>query len=416
MLENGFRPLPDGMRDLPPEDASIQRYVESVAARVMDSWGFTEVIPSTIQFNDEVSSGPGKYIEAKTYKFSDRRGRVLTLRPEMTVPVARMVATGGWSFPAKVWYRGSVFRMQEDRSSRPHEFTQVGAEVFGLSDPLADAEIVAVCADCLRAAGIGVFRIGIGDVRVTNRLLEQARLGGEAVTQALEALQRRDMVLLKGILGDAGASPAVIDRIMEWLRPIPLREAVESGILEDDTCSCIRGVVEGLRSFDIDRVAYLDMSIVRDMTYYTGMVFEVYGKGIGHAVGGGGRYDGLLERFGISQPATGFALGAPEVAELIREQGGTAPRKSVTLVTASRGTASQAASLARSLRARGQRVRFDGDPVSREEAARRGAAVGATSVLYVTPAGCEEVCGEPGLPGVAWAAWLARYSELAGIH
>jgi ATP phosphoribosyltransferase regulatory subunit len=286
----------------------------------------------------------------------------------------------------------------------------VGAEVFGVADPFADAEVIAVCADCLRAVGIGRFRIGIGDVRVTNGLLEQAGLGSEGVRRALEALQRRDMVLLEAVIADAGVSAAVRDWAMESLRPIPLPDAIEAGLFEDDAYSRIRGVVEQLRGFGMEQLTYIDMSIVRDMTYYTGMVFEVYGKGIGRAVGGGGRYDGLLERFGVSQPATGFALGVPEVAELIREQGGTAPRKPVTLVAAAPGATSQALAVTQSLRARGWRVRFDGDPVSREEAARRGAD------LYVTPKGCEEICGEPEGRGAAWAGWLAAGSDLAGIH
>ncbi|MGE5542895.1 MAG: ATP phosphoribosyltransferase regulatory subunit, partial [Bacillota bacterium] len=323
------------MRDLLPEEALAHRRVESAMSHVMESWGYVRVIPATIRFREEVAAGPGASIEARTYKFADRRGRVLSLRPDMTTPVAAMVAGGGWALPAKVYYSGSVFRIEGDRSGRPHEFLQVGAEIFGVAGAWADAEIVALCVECLKAAGIRAFRIGLGNVGATRSLLERAGLGDGALAGALEALQRRDIVSFERVALTAGVSRAGVASLRDSLRPVPVDEISDPFPGWNET-------LEALRGFGIEGAVCVDMGIVRDMSYYTGTVFEVYGKGVGRAAGGGGRYDGLMSRLGVPQPATGFALNVPEVVEMMRAQGSVERDQPLTLVVATDGSASQA--------------------------------------------------------------------------
>ena len=408
------RPLPDGMRDLLPEEALANRRVESAISRVMESWGYVEVIPATIRFSREVSAGPGASMEARTYKFADRRGNMLTLRPDMTTPAAAMVAAGGWALPAKVYYTGNVFRIEGDRSGRPHEFLQAGAEVFGVAGSWADAEIVALCVECLKAAGASVFRIGIGNVSATRDLLERAGIRDESLSAALESLQKRDMVSFERVSLEAGVSSADVAALRDSLRPAPVEGIV-------DPFPGWKETLDALRAFGIEDSICVDMGIVRDMSYYTGMVFEVYGKGIGRAAGGGGRYDGLMARLGAPQPATGFALNVPEVVEMVRSQGSSIAVQPLTLVVAAAEAASQAGALVGSLRRRGLRVRFDRGAFSREEARRLGVALGASSVMYVTLSGYEEMptggrdAGGRG-PGAEWFGWLAGPAGAAGIH
>lgn len=410
----GFRLLPDGMRDLHPDEAFTQRSIEDAMSRVMEIWGYTEVVPSTLRFSGEGetvrdSGGAGPYIDSRTYKFADPRGRIVMLRPEMTVPVAAMAGSEGWPFPAKVYYRGNVFRIEDDRSGRPNEFCQVGAEAFGAAGPWADAEIIALCAACLQAAGVRVFRIGIGNAGATNRLLENAGLEGDACREALEALQRRDMVSFDSVVMRAGAGRDVLVGLRESLRPVPASAA-------GDAFPGWRDILEGLRVYDIERYACVDLSIVRDMSYYTGMVFEVYGKGIGRALGGGGRYDGLMSRFGSPQPATGFALSIPEVSAVLRAQGTEARQQPVTLAVGAPGSVEQAVRLGISLRSKGVRVRVEGDPCTREEASVRGARIGAGTVLYVSSRGCEEIPAGGTAQSVSWVGWLASSASPSGIH
>ncbi|MGE5542978.1 MAG: ATP phosphoribosyltransferase regulatory subunit, partial [Bacillota bacterium] len=251
--------------------------------------------------------------------------------------------------------------------------------------------------------------IGIGNVVATRGLLERAGLHDGPLAGALDALQRRDIVSFERVALAAGVSRAGVASLRESLRPVPAGEIPDPFPGWNET-------LEGLRGFGVDSVVCVDLGIVRDMSYYTGMVFEVFGKGVGRAAGGGGRYDGLMSRLGYPQPATGFALNIPEVVEMMRVQGSVEKGQPLTLVVATEGSGSQAGELVSSLRRKGLRVRFDRGPCSREEARNLGLALGASSVLLVTAGGCEEIPTGERCAGVEWFGWMAGPAGAAGIH
>ena len=379
--------LPDGAKDLPPEEALAFRRVERAMCGVMRSWGFEEVIPSSVQFYaDPYPSGEG--VERRVYSFPDGKGRLLALRCEMTGPVARMMSSRLGGFPAKVFYSGNVFRIEDDNSGLLNEFCQIGAEIIGDPQPVADAESIALCGACLMEAGVSEFVVGVGDVTVTNRFLEAGGLSEGLLKKALVALKRRDMVEFERVI--CGSREAM-SRLRRVMRPMPADGSEARALLSEPGLERLAQVVRAVKTFSPGITLYVDLSIVRNMSYYTGTVFEVYGKGLGRPIGGGGRYDHLLSRYGVDAPATGFALTVQDVVSLVSARQPAANETTGVLVAAAEGMFETGVRVADSLRRRGFKVRFEAVACSREGAAEMAQGLGFDEVVYVTRDGCEEL-------------------------
>ena len=236
---------------------------------------------------------------------------MLNLRADGTIPIARLVAnryehTDG---PIRLCYFAHAYRAVKVRSGQPREFLQGGMELIGVPAPAGDAEVIALTLEALGAAGLGRHRLGLGDGALYGALLEELEVPEPEREELLETLSRRDLVGVETRVRQLGLSDAARDLLVrlptlrggpEVLDRVdgPVARAVE-GLKELYELLAERGVA--------DRVIF-DLGLVRELGYYTGVVFEVYDPAVGFAIGGGGRYDELLGRFGPPRPACGVAL------------------------------------------------------------------------------------------------------------
>jgi ATP phosphoribosyltransferase regulatory subunit len=242
---------------------------------------------------------------------------VLVLRPDMTIPIARVVAAryGDEEPPFRLCYFGNAFREVDRRSGQAHEFLQTGIELIGMPEPAGDAEVVALAIEALSDAGLTRHRLGLGDGSLYRTLLAELEVPEEERMPLLEALSRRDLVDVQmGVqrLGLASSASDLLTRlptlrggpeVLDLGRDEPVSPAVEN----------LRACYELLAERGVaDRVIF-DLGLVRELGYYTGAVFEVYDPAVGFALGGGGRYDELLARFGRDLPACGLALDVQRV-------------------------------------------------------------------------------------------------------
>jgi ATP phosphoribosyltransferase regulatory subunit len=254
----------------------------------------------------------GDMAEAQpSYRVFDESGAVLVLRSDMTVPIARVVATRYPTSepPLRFCYFAHCYRGVSPQRGQPRELLQAGIELIGAPAPAGTAQALTVLCDALDAVGLEGYRVGLGDASLYPALMANLGVPHQARSLLLGTLVRRDFV---GLQQELGALELSADDA-ELLLGLPQRRGgpeVLDGLSErvSDALAGMRQVYELLKPEVAARIIF-DLGLVRSIGYYTGAVFEVYDPELGTPIGGGGRYDELLGRFGRSLPAVGFALG-----------------------------------------------------------------------------------------------------------
>jgi ATP phosphoribosyltransferase regulatory subunit len=233
----------------------------------------------------------------------------------MTIPIARLVATRypDAEPPLRLCYLSHAYRAVRPQRGQQREFLQAGVELIGADAPVGTVEVLEVLCASLDAAGLPRSRIGLGDAGLFASLLDAMGVEPGARERMLAALERHDFVAL-----ESEARALSLDPLrQEVLLRLPqlrggaevIEEAVELGGIDTmHATSRLRETAAGIRERGISERVIFDLGLVRDLGYYTGAIFEVYDPALGHIIGGGGRYDDLLGRFGRSLPACGFAL------------------------------------------------------------------------------------------------------------
>ncbi len=319
---------PAGTKDYLPEQAAKKRYLERRLNQVFSRWGYEEIITPTFEY-EELLATATEGLQAKMYKFFNRQGETLALRPEMTAPIARLVATElkERPLPLRLAYQSNVFRYETPRAGRYREFYQAGVELFGVDTPLGDAEVIAVAVRSLEAAGLRNFQLDIGDVDYFTGIMETANVNSQVQSKIRAALSDRNFVELEELLLAAEMDSQHRTAILEGAQ---LRGGVEiiaearELIDNKESQQALRNlelVVENLQQLGVEDYICLDLGVVRSFDYYTGVVFEGYSEDLGYTICGGGRYDQLVERFGYSVPATGFAVGTDRLLLSLENQG-----------------------------------------------------------------------------------------------
>ena len=300
--------IPPGTRDVLPDEMRELRAISSRMRETFEGAGYGEVHTPALEY-DEVLRRGEEHAAGARYRTFDEQGEVLALRSDMTIPIARVVGTryADAAIPLRFCYFAHAWRAVERGVGEPREFLQGGLELIGAEGPEADGEVVALTIEALDAAGLRRHRVGIGDGSLYRTLLQTAGVPEAEHVPFLECLSRRDLVGLEmRISGLSGLGPATRELLVE----LPtLRGGPE--VLE--RAEGLHGLHEALADRGVaDRVIF-DLGLVRELGYYTGAVFEVYDPAVGFALGGGGRYDDLLGRFGRPLPACGVALDLQRV-------------------------------------------------------------------------------------------------------
>jgi ATP phosphoribosyltransferase regulatory subunit len=356
----------------------------------MRRWGYRHVITPLVESMDVLDLGLGSEQRRRLFKFTDARGDVIALVGERTVPVARLVAgkLRGAALPLRLCYAGPVVSTDEGRFHHRRETYQVGAELIGAAGPVADAEVIALAARCMEAAGIRRYQIDVGHAEFFHGIMDAVRLPDDIKTAVRAALAARDFVSLEALLEGTPLRSAEHELL---LRFPALRGGAEildaaGGLVRnrrsEAALSELAQVRELLAAHGIGDVVVLDLGAIRDFDYYTGVIFEGYGPDFGRPVAQGGRYDTLLERFGRPAPATGFMIQLDLVSEMLT-RGAALPRIDAALAWSGEGL-STALRLAATLRLFGMRAVVDTQPRSPDVARTWWRAVGAANLVHCT--------------------------------
>jgi ATP phosphoribosyltransferase regulatory subunit len=293
--------LPDEMREL--------RAISERVRAVFDGAGYGEVYTPALEYDSEIERADLAGARP-AYRLFDEHGNVLVLRSDMTVPIARVVATRYASAepPLRFSYYAHAYRGVRPQRGQAREFLQAGVELIGSPAPEGTAEALGLLCRALDAAGLRDYRVGLGDASLYGRLLDAFAVAVEARERILYELVTRDFVGLEREVAAAGLGAAEAElllRVPQMRGGTDVLESSEGPVA--DALAGMRAVRDLLDPAASKRVIF-DLGLVRDLGYYTGAVFEVYDPALGVPVGGGGRYDDLLGRFGRALPAVGFAL------------------------------------------------------------------------------------------------------------
>jgi ATP phosphoribosyltransferase regulatory subunit len=308
-------PIPPGTRDVLPEE---MRELRAIGDRMRESFegaGYGEIHTPALEYEEVLRLGDASAAGAR-YRTFDEKGDVLALRSDMTIPIARVVATryGGVQPPLRFCYFSRAWRATERGVGEPREFLQAGVELIGIPGSEGDAEVVALTVEALDAAGLRRHRVGVGDGSLYRGLLRALDVPAERHLPLLECLSRRDLVGLEmrvSELGMSGAERELLVRLPELRGGREVLERADGPVA--DAVEGLQALHELLEQRGVaDRVIF-DLGLVRELGYYTGAVFEVYDPAVGFALGGGGRYDDLIGRFGRDLPACGVALDVQRV-------------------------------------------------------------------------------------------------------
>jgi ATP phosphoribosyltransferase regulatory subunit len=307
-------PIPSGTRDVLPDEMREMRAITEALRGVFERAGYGEVYTPALEYEAVLARAERTGVALApppAYRLFDETGAVLVLRSDMTVPIARVAATRYTHSepPLRFCYLAHCYRGVRPQRGQPRELLQAGIELLGAPAPDGTAEALTVLCRALDATGLADYRIGLGDASLFPALMAGVSVPERARAELLAALARRDFVELERLLGEAGLPAADAG----LLTALPQRRGGPE-VLADlpgpaaEAVAGLRMVHELLEPAVAARVI-LDLGLVRSLGYYTGAVFEVYDPALGAPLGGGGRYDELLGRFGRSLPAVGFALG-----------------------------------------------------------------------------------------------------------
>ncbi|MBC8536200.1 ATP phosphoribosyltransferase regulatory subunit [Feifania hominis] len=390
--------LPDGMRDYLYAEASRRRTLEQGLGRVFARRGYREIITPAVEFYDIFSGEHSAVPDEELYRLFDSRGRILTLRHDMTTPIARVAAQklAGGELPIRLCYNGPVYRRSGDHTARRDEIAQCGIELLGAEGPRADLEVLVTAIEALQSLGAPSFSLELGHVGFFQAVA--GALGADyAATESLRrCIEMKNYTQLDRLLAPFDPTlPAVcalraLPRLFGSVKTI----ARAREIAPDDRAAAVLDELERLTG-ELAALGYarhirLDLGMVQHIGYYTGLTFRGYLPDCGESCLTGGRYDSLCGDFGAPLPACGFAVSPDSVLDALG--GGDEPSPTATLVFYEQGCAAAAYALVEALGTEGPcRMSLAAD---RRGALREAHQLGLPGFYHVTADGSRFVAGE----------------------
>lgn len=309
--------LPKGVKDFLPLKAAKADFLQQQLRQVFSAWSFHPVITPQLEFLDVLERGLGEGLRDRAFRFDDRQsGRLVAFPPDMTPQIARIAATRMRErpLPLRLSYSGRVLRHTEQQAGKDRDIFQTGVELIGLDGPEADAEMIAMAVEALTAVGAEGFTIDIGQVDFFRGVMDGLPLEGRQADLVADAILRKDSSELQALLKDADLDDAAREEVLALPRLFGGREVLqraEQVVRNDRSRKALENLAQVLDVLEVygvlDHVT-VDLGELRGLNYHTGITFQGFLPGVGHAVCSGGRYNNLIGQYGFSAPATGFTF------------------------------------------------------------------------------------------------------------
>jgi ATP phosphoribosyltransferase regulatory subunit len=318
---------PIGVRDYLPHIVRRLRLLQTQVMECMERWGYEEIMTPTLEYFDTVGAA-SVTSESKQFKLLDPKGKMLVLRSDMTAPIARVASSllKDQQLPIRLSYHANVFRAPEEEAGRDAEFFQTGVELIGDVSTDADAEVVALACASLEAVGLDEFKLALGHSGFVSGLMTEVLGECDESAKLKEYLMKRNHVGYIQLVKQLQLTPNSERILLEALRLRGGVEVLDRAIQLTQSNNALlaihqlRDICHVLEAYGVTKRILIDLTMIGDFSYYTGMTFEGYASDEAFPVCSGGRYDMLLQQFGRTAPATGFALKTNRILEVLGKQ------------------------------------------------------------------------------------------------
>lgn len=354
---------PDGVRDIYSAEYRKKNELENKLQKVFGLYGYHNVQTPMFEYFDVFGKEVGTIPSKELYKFFDREGNTLVLRPDITPSIARMATTlyDTEKLPIRLCYKGNTFINHSSYRGRLHETTQAGAELIGLDSVEADAEMVAMAVESLKEVDLGDFQIHIGNVEFFESFIAETGLDKEKELKLREFISNRNYFGVDELLQNANTketTKVAFQVLPELIGGVEILREAKKYALNSRTLEALKrleALYELLTAYGVEKYVTFDLSMSGTYGYYTGIIFRGYTYGTGDAIVKGGRYDHLLEKFGKASPSIGFVIVVDELLNAFARQKLPIPYKNKnTFILYDANRQAEAIKLAKEFRANGK--------------------------------------------------------------
>ena len=316
--------IPEGTRDILFDKCSLKKEIENSIRNTYINSGFHQVETPTIEFYDVFDFKDNGIPQESMYKFFDAKGRILVLRPDYTIPVARVVASKVDQLPMKFFYSGEVFKPSDSFSGKDSEITQAGVEIIGEGSIRSEIELILRAIEALENCGLDNFKIELGESNFYRKIIESIDIDDMEKEKLTRLVRNKNIGLINEFLKKEGAtltkeSKDLIRMLPELFGEIDILDKVSNYIpnsLQKDIDK-LRAIYDGLKMLGYEKYISIDLGMVSNLNYYTGITIKGYVDNFGEEILSGGRYDKVFCEFGEKTPAAGLAFNINNILEVL---------------------------------------------------------------------------------------------------
>ena len=319
---------PDGVRDIYGKECARKLEIEKKIREKLLSFGYEDIETPTFEYFDVFSNEIGTIPSRDLYKFFDKEGDTLVLRPDFTPSIARCAAKYFMedNVPLRFCYCGNTFINTTRLQGKLREVKQLGAELIGDDSVYADAEMIVMVIESLCNTGLENFQVSIGQVEFFKGLCDEAGLSDDLIYTLREYISAKNHYAVENLLIESGVSEDLRNLFLETTEGLGNLEAIRK-IRNRVSNERVKKAIDNLEQlyqvltlYGVEKYVSFDLGMLSKYHYYTGIIFKVYTYGIGDAIVKGGRYDTLLSYFGKKAPAVGFAAVVDDILEAFSRQ------------------------------------------------------------------------------------------------
>lgn len=319
---------PEGVRDLYYQECAQKEVLEEKMKSLLRLFGFRQIRTPMFEFFDVFNKETGSAISKEMFKFTDREGNTLVLRPDMTPPVARCVAKYFMEedMPIRLFYEGETFKNNSSYQGRLKETTQIGAELVNDATSDADAEMIALMVRCLMNVGLSDFQIEVGHIDIINGLMEEAQLSEEEQEEMCTLMLEKNFFGMEDLIASKNIAPEAKKALIEIPQMFgdteQLERALEMVTNEKSRAALLylKKLYSLLEIYGLENYITFELGMVSQYRYYTGIIFKAYTYGTGEAIATGGRYDALISQYGKDTPSIGFGIIVDSLMAAMKRQ------------------------------------------------------------------------------------------------
>ena len=334
-MKNVLLHTPEGVRDIYGNELAGKEHIESVIGEKLMQFGYESIQTPTFEFFDVFSKEIGTIPSKELYKFFDKEGNTLVLRPDFTPSIARCAAKYYMdnTEPIRFYYKGNTFINTGNLQGKLKESTQMGAELMNDDSVQADGEMIALVVESLQNTGLQEFQISIGEVDYFKGLCEEAGLDNETAEDLRELISGKNLFGAEELLIERKIGKEDRDRLLkisEFFGSVEILDEAEKlvhGETAKGAVDRLKKLYEVLKAYHAEKYVSFDLGMLSQYHYYTGVIFKAFSYGVGDAIVKGGRYNKLLGYFGKKAPAIGFAVVVDDLLLSLERQNGTYQKK-----------------------------------------------------------------------------------------